>query len=249
MQIDAYMYREWIIFVRSRLDLWLSILPPLITLCFFTLSMANIVSEVNNVPYLFFIIPGISIMSLSNSTLNMASRTFNEGFSPILRELFSFPVARRQYIIAKITMATFLGSLQGTVFFIFGSLIFKLPINIGNSLAILLVLILASITFSGFFLCVALLITDMAGFLVSSNVIAQILIWTSSIFYPTNLMPDFLKYFSYANPASHASDLIRNLIVDYPVNSTISWTFLILSSLTFIALSSALLIKRMGKFL
>ena len=247
--LPAYVHREWLLFIRSKLDLWLSLAPPLITMVFFAASMAGAVREVNGVPYLLFILPGIAVMSLSSSTLSLSTRTFNEGFSPILRELFSLPVTRPAYVIAKLASGTLLGTFQGLCFLVVGGLVYGLPLTVSGLAQSLLVLLLISSCLSGLYLCVALSFRDMAGFLVTSNVLAQLLLWSSTIFYPVEVMPRAFRFVSYGNPVSYASDLLRDAFLTYPLNETYAWLALVGLTLLFGATASLLLVRRMGRFL
>jgi len=249
--LHAYLYREWMLFARSHLDLGLSLLPPLVTLLFLGVGLAGSIGSIQGIPYLTFILPGIAVMSLTTSIMNVASRTFNEGYSPMLREVLSLPGRRATYVAAKLLFATLLSSAQGLVFLIVGSLAYGLSLTIANTMLACLALVLVSLTLSGIFISLAVLMKDMAKFIVTSNVLGQVLIWGSTIFAPSENMPTALQVLSYANPLSYGSDLLRHMLLDVPTQGVTAfpvaaWTVLFTAGILFGISASRLLSKRVG---
>lgn len=249
--LHAYLYREWMLFARSPLDLGLSLLPPLVTLLFLGVGLAGSIGSIQGIPYLTFILPGIAMMSLTTSIMNVASRTFNEGYSPMLREVLSLPGRRGTYVAAKLLFATFLASAQGLVFLMVGSLAYGLPLTPTNIVLSCCALFLVSLTLSGIFISLAVLIKDMAKFIVLSNVLGQVLIWGSTIFAPSENMPLALQILSYVNPLSYGSDLLRHMLLNVTSQSVTvfpfgAWLLLCTAGLLFGISASRLLSKRVG---
>ena len=84
----AFFYREWALFSHSKLDIGMSLMLPVITLLFFSVNMAAVVGEVQGIPYVKFLLPGIATMAIVNNAVGAASRTFNESYSSVITELF-----------------------------------------------------------------------------------------------------------------------------------------------------------------
>lgn len=244
---SALIYREWMLFFGSKLEIGFSIFLPLVLLFFFSLNMSGVVGEIRGIPYISFIIPGIAVMTLLNSTLNAASRTFNEGFSPMLQELFSFPAARGTYVGTKILSATLLASLQGSLFLFGGLLIFGHRLTIDTALLGLGVLVVTAIGLAGLSLCLALLTKDMGAFLILNNLLGQVLIWTSTIFYPIESMQIVLRWIAMVNPLTYGTDILRSVYLSSFDASTTAWFSLTLFALLSGAAAIFLLAKRAAK--
>jgi ABC-2 type transport system permease protein len=251
--LSAFLFREWSIFSRSKLDLGFSLLPPLVLLFFFALNMNGVVGNINGVPYVHFIVPGIAVMTLLNSTVNAASRTFNEGFSPMLRELFSYPSNRSAYVNAKLIASTVLAVAQALVFLLGGSLIFDLGLNLWIFAQSVLALFLIAVAIAGLSLCLALATRDMGTFLVSSNILGQVLIWTSTIFYPLEAMPRLLRWLALMNPLTYGTELLRGVFgitLDSMIAVTnLTWLYIGISAGVAGFLASYGLSRRAGKVL
>jgi ABC-type multidrug transport system permease subunit len=224
MGFAAFLQREWLTFGRSKLDLWMTLLPPMITSVFFVLSMAANVGKVNGVPYAVFILPGIAMMSVVGSASSFAGRLFNEGFSAVLVQYFTLPATRSAYVAAKIVAGVTMSLLQGALFLIVGSLLLGIPIQNLFVWEHWLALLFGASTFSMGFLCLALAIREMGTFLVSLNVVSQLLIWSAAVFYPLESMPGILGIFGRWNPLTHAVSLLRGQTVGN--NPWISWIYL-----------------------
>ena len=98
----ALLFREWKLFSRSKLDIGMSLMMPIILLFFFATNMSGLLGEVNGVPYGQFVIPGIALMASMTSAAQASTRTFNERYGNILPELLSMPASKPSYIASKI---------------------------------------------------------------------------------------------------------------------------------------------------
>lgn len=239
-----FLKREWTLFYRSKMDIWFSFLPSLVTLFFFTLNMAGVVGEINGIPYEHFLLPGLAIMAITYNVSSGASRTFNERFSRMYQELFSLPATRNAYVYAKMVFITLMALSQGILFILLGSLLFGFRLQWNSVGLSLLVLLLCAISITSIFLCISLWIQRMSLFLVVSNVLALALIWTSSIFYPIESMPGFLQWLSYVNPLSHGTNILRNVMLETEDDLLTSWSILAGFSIIFVVVATQLLIKR-----
>lgn len=243
---SAFMYREWTLFARSKLDIGLSLLPSLVMLIFFSFNMAGAVGQIRGIPYVHFLIPGLATMALTYNAVSAASRTFNEGFSFMFQELFSLPATRAAYIYAKIIATMLLATIHGVVFLLGASLIFRFNFSIRAFVFSSLILLLTAFGVVGLFLCIALLTKEMSTFLVISNVFGQVLIWTSTVFYPSQNMPTLFRWISLGNPLSHSTDILRTIYFNERTNIS-SWIFLLVFALFCGLLASRLLANRISK--
>lgn len=245
MNLGAFIYREWLVFVRSRLDLWLTLLPPVIIAFFFSLGMSSTVDRVGNVPYSQFLLPGIAAFSVIASALSMTTRAFNEKFSHTLGEYFSLPSTRSAYVASKLTMATALGTLQGVVFLLTGGLFFDIDITLYSILSSVFILALSAVSISGFFILLGALTSSMSTYLITSNILSLLLTYSSGIFYPLNALPEYVRWLAWLNPVSHSAGLLREaLLGSTDQASSLSVTYLLISGILFGIAAAYLLNKR-----
>lgn len=245
--MQALVHREWLLFFRSKLDIVFTTIPPLIYLLFFTLNFAGLVDSVNGISYVEFVLPGIAILTTMLSSSNAASRAFNEGFSPVVTELMTFPASRTAYVTAKLLAATSLGTFQGTVFLVAGLLIFRSNFDLSNIFFGILVVALTALCTSGIMLTIALTNRDFSLFLILNNIVVQILIWTSSIFYPVEAMFGPLQTAGAINPLSFGSNVLRGLLIPSSALKTSDLVTLLLLALISGASAAFLLARRVGK--
>ncbi|MER3484066.1 MAG: hypothetical protein C4332_13840 [Meiothermus sp.] len=244
MNFGAFVYREWILLLRSKTDLWFALVPPLITVAFYTYAMSNTVPQIDGVPYLQFALPGIVMISILGNITVISSRVFNEFFGSVLLEYFSTPTSRIAYIIAKLVSILVFALVQGTVFLGAGMLAFGIRPSLLETLGALAVLALAGACLGSIFLFFGVWIRDMARFLITSNLLGQAMIWGSSAFYPLSALPPGLKWFAAVNPVTHGSELLRSLLVFHSSTNVESWVFLAVTSILFGTLAVRVLAKR-----
>jgi ABC-2 type transport system permease protein len=244
MSFPAFMYREWLVFARSKIDLWLTLLPPLVTLLFFTVSMAGTVGAISGVPYTSFVLPGIVLMFVIGSVAGAASRLFNELYSFTLLEYMSLPTTRNAYVGAKITTIILVAASQGLIFLLVGSLVFSIEYSFLQLSLAIIATILVTASLSSIFVFLALTFKDMGAFLVVINICTQVLTWSSSVFYPTTSMPKVLQWFAMVNPVTYGADLVRSLLVFHQQTNLFAWLYLGLLSLIFGTLAVRLLARR-----
>lgn len=254
MNLGAMVRREWDLFFQSKLDVWFSLFPALVYVGFYSLNMAGLVGDVAGVPYVRFVIPGIAAMTILSSASNAGTRTFNEGFSPTLRQVFSLPTTRSAYVMAKLLSTVAVALAQGVVFLVGGVALFGLPVSpVGLALGVV-ALGLTGLAATGYSLTEALLADprQMGTYLVISNVVGQTLIWTSSVFYPLDTMPAVLKWIALVNPLTYGVEALRGSLLGVSA-ATLSlpaaWSGLVVFAVSLGVLAVGLLKSRAGRVL
>jgi len=244
MNFGAFVYREWMLLLRSKTDLWFAIVPPVITVAFYTFAMSNTIQQISGVPYVQFALPGIVMTSVLGNINVTSGRVFNEFFGPVLLEYFSAPTSRSAYILAKLTSVMVFAVIQGTIFLIAGALAFDIRPSAQQFITALVVLAFAAMSLGSIFLFLGVWIRDMARFLVSVNVLGQAMIWGSSAFYPLDSLHPALRWFALINPITHGTELLRSILVLHSPTTLTSWAFLGVTGLLFGTLTVRILAKR-----
>lgn len=254
MNLSAMVRREWDLFFQSKMDVWFSLFPSLVYVGFYSLNMAGLVGEVGGVPYVRFVVPGIAVMTILSSASSAGTRTFNESFSPTLRQVLSLPTTRSTYVMAKLLSTVAVALAQGAVFLLGGALLFGLqvsPLDLAYGVAILGLMGLAA---TGYSLTEALLLDprQMGAYLVVSNVLGQTLIWTSSVFYPLDTMPGVLKWVSLINPLTYGAEALRGSLLGVSAAALplpAAWAGLVAFAVGLSVLTVVLLKHRAGRVL
>jgi len=248
MGLWPFLFREIVTFTRSKADLWLTIIPPVLTAFFFVGSMSRIVGNVEGTSYVNFVVPGIALMSAMAFIQSMSTRMFNEGFGQSLKEYFSMPVHRSSYVLAKLLAMLALSTAYALVYLWAVGMFFGAPVGIRSLLNVTAALLLSNAVIASMFILVALLIRDMGGFLVTSNILGQLLIWGSTVFYPLNAIPNYLQPLAMINPVTYGSDLLRCVFLQNQLCARqVVYLSVFATVLGFVAI--ALLSKRAAKVL
>lgn len=254
LNLRAMLLREWDLFFQSKLDVWFSLFPPIVYVLFFSFNMSGLVGDIQGVQYVHFVLPGIAVMTVLTNASNAGSRTFNEGFSPTLRNLFTLPTTRSTYVNAKLLSTTGVAVAQGSLFLLVGFLLLRMPLHPSALIGVVLAITLTGLAVTGISLTEALLSNprQMSTYLVVSNVSMQVLIWTSSIFYPLASMPTVLRWISLINPVTYGAEALRGALLGISsetLPSLLAWAGLTAFAAVFSLLSIILLKDRAGRVL
>lgn len=240
----AFFYREVLQFARSRIGMLLAVLPPAITFGFLVSTMASVAGEVQGMPYVMFVLPGVAVLGMVTGALGLGSQAFNESFSSTLPEYLSLPATRLSYVLAKLVATTALTTAQGVVFLTVAAIVFRWKIAAEAWGQGFFILVLTSAALGSLFLCVALAHKNMGSFLVVSNVAGQVMIWSSTIFYPLEAMPQMIRWIGELNPATHGASLLRDTLTGIVSARSWSWIYLLGTAVAFSVLASWLLVHR-----
>ena len=169
-----------------------------------------------------------SFMATGMVSMTCLFTTMFTGFSIVwdrrlgfLNKVLSTPVSRASIIFSKILYATLRSSFQ--VLIILGAA-FALGLRTGPGfhpvylLGVMLVTLLLCVTFSSFFLMLALRSTRWERPMAMVNLLVMPLMFASNLFFPTQLMPGWLRAVASINPLSYTNDAVRLLTI-YRLNT------------------------------
>lgn len=242
-----FLFREILVFTRSKVDLWLTVIPPLLTAFFFVSAMDNVVGNVDGISYVNFVVPGVALMSAMGFIQSMATRMFNEGFGQSLKEYFSMPAQRSSYVLAKLVAQLVLSTAYALVYLLAVGMFFGVPVGLRIWLPVAAALLLSNAVMASLFTLIALLMRDMGAYLVTTNVLGQLLIWGSTIFYPLDAIPRYLRPLALINPVTYGVELLRCILLQKLCVWQVVYLSVLAASLGFMAVS--LLSRRAAKVL
>lgn len=189
-----------------------TILPPIITIVLYFIIFGKIlgmkVGYMSGYKYIQYIIPGLIMMSLINTSYsNVSSSFFSSKFQKYIEELLIAPI----YFFILVCGFIFGGVIRS--FFIFLGLCFFLiflsNFHFYNFYFFILVFFSTTLLFSLFGLFNGILAKKFDDISVLPTFILTPLMYFSGIFFSLDLLPKFLKIFVYLNPIFYVVNLFR----------------------------------------
>lgn len=211
--IKGIIYREMRLYLKQPFSAFLSLVTPLLYFFLFGLGMAR--SGIVERGYLLYFLPGYAAISTFSAINGVVQGMFNERIGGMLSELLSCPVRIGAYVLAKLFFAAGVATVQ-TVVLITGVMCLVPSIRdsgIGTSLVALVpVLFLGGMLVSSTVACIIAGIANIRSFIVVANLVNPILMFASSIFYPIESIPTWLRLLAQINPLTRCAELVRSTL-------------------------------------
>ncbi len=210
--IKGVIYREIRLYLKQPFSAFLSLVTPLLYFLLFGLGMAR--SGIVERNYLAFFLPGYAALSIFSATNGVVQGMFNERNHGMLIELLSCPVRITAYVLAKLFFAASVATVQ-TIVLIMG-VVFLVPNAVGDAGSGLFLLVpllfLTAVLVSSTVACIVAGITTIRSFIVVVNIVNPILMFASSIFYPIESIPTWLRLLAQINPLTWCAELVRSTL-------------------------------------
>jgi ABC-2 type transport system permease protein len=188
---------------RFRRTLWQSLVTPVITTSLYFIVFGAAIgprmSEVGNVPYGAFIVPGLIMLSIFTESLNNASfGIYLPKFTGTIYELLSAPVSPFEIVLAYVGAAATKSVVLGVVILATASLF--VPIHIEHPLWMAAFLVMTATTFClfGFILGVWAKGFEQLNFI--PMLVITPLTFLGGAFYSIDMLPPAWRSFSLFNP-------------------------------------------------
>ena len=215
---QALLWRDVRSLLRSRSQLYSSVLFPLMVLAFLGAGVSGGLEPsseaIRNGDYASFLVPGAIVMTvLFSSTFSSASYYYDRDWG-VLKVLFASPHRPMVIFVGKALAAMVIGALQALLVLVIASLVPSLDlawqygVAVGALLTLLAVLLLSSFL-AGLAQVLASRISTMQGFHLLMNLILFPLLFFSGAFFPLEDLPRWLQVLAILNPLSYAVDLVR----------------------------------------
>lgn len=219
--------RDIVRFARERTQLYGSLARTVVWLFILGAGLRGSVAVPGNVSYLQFVFPGMIAMAIIFSSLQSAiSIIFDREFG-FLKEILVAPIPRSSVVIGKALAGATIGSILGTVIFVFAPFAGVRP-NPLSILASIGAMLLIGLGLTGIGILIAAKMTSFEGFGTINNFIVMPLYFTSAAQFPLTRAPHWLRVLARFNPVSYGVDLLRGIIVGvWTYNATLDLTVLI----------------------
>ena len=202
-------YRDLIRFVQERARLISSLAMPLMFLVIFGAGFSQMIGSLTpGVDFMQFMYPGIIAMSvLMGSLMSGLSVVWDREFG-FLKEVLVAPLSRTGIVLGKAVGTAVISLGQGLIMLALAPVI---GVTVDGMLILKLIplIIIVSVSMSGFGILLASRMRSMQGFQLMANVILMPLVFLSGIFFPVNNVPTWLEVISKINPLTYGVDAIR----------------------------------------
>lgn len=189
-----------------------TILPSIITaglfLFIFGYALGSRISEIKGVPYMHFILPGLSMMAvINNAYSNTASSLFQAKQLKFLEDILIAPISATQAALAYILGGATRGFINGTVILFMGAIIFEIQIH--SIFLTLLLIAIVSIAFSATGLIFGIKAENYDQVMVLVTFLITPLVYVGGVFYSIDMLPPFLRGASLFNPLYYMVNGLR----------------------------------------
>lgn len=163
--------------------------------------------------YIDFFLPGVIGMTVMTSGIYGAiavnTRYRKNG---ILRKMATTPMTKAEWVMAKVTYQVFVAFLSMAALIVVAVLAYGVNVHI-NPLVVLLV-VTASMTFSGIGMIVARFVKDEEAAESAGAAINFPMMFLSGIFFPLEMMPAFLQTVGKVMPLYYVGEGLRDAMID-----------------------------------
>ncbi len=226
--ILAVMYREYRIRTSGLMWMFFDLLVPMTYLLLFGIGLDRafadgVIAQGGSVSYDAFFLAGVVAMANFGIAINTSYGFFVDRDNGIFYEFLTYPMTRGQLLVGKIVFNCLLSLVQGLLTLLLGVLILGIEIQWGMMPVVLISIVLAT---AGWFFAlstIALRIRRNDIFNTFLNVLYFVLMFASTLFYPLDGAPAWLRAASMVNPLTWHTDVLRFATIGLGTPSTILW--------------------------
>lgn len=210
MIIGALWFRNLKLFARNRVQLVFTIAMPFFFLYVFSsvFRVENIENPVN------YMLAGIVITTVFQTALTIASSTINDIVSGFMKEVLVSPVRRYQVAVGQLLSAATIATLQGILILIIGYFIGLKFTSLMTPVAVVGVMIMVGLVFSGLGLFLAALVKNSQTFQIVIAALSMPMTFLCGAYIPLSLLPDGMRAIAYINPMTYTTAFFRTIILE-----------------------------------
>lgn len=210
--------------IRRFMAVWTqTLLSPLFTsllyIVVFGYGLGSRIREVEGIPYLEFVLPGLVLMSIITSSYgNTSSSIFDAKRERYIDDVLISPITPFQMALAYVLGGVLRGMLVGMGTFALAIPVAGLPMK--HPLLLIASGLAASVIFSSIGVVSGVLATRIDHIAFLTSIVIQPLAFLGGVFYSVEMLPVPLKVATYLNPIFYAIDVFRFAalgIADAPV--------------------------------
>jgi len=224
-EVLAVVYREYLIRRTSPTWLFFDLAVPLLYLLMFGVAFDKALGHglrigETTVPYNAFFLGGVLSMSSFGSAMNQSYGFFVDRDNGIFYEFLTYPMTRGQFLLGKILFQCVMAVIQCMLTIAAGTLLLEINIRWELLLFALIGMMMGTAGWFFFLAIVAFRIRRNDTFNTVINVAYFVLMFLSSMFYPLDQVPSWLRAISRVNPLTWQTDALRFLTIGLGTFST-----------------------------
>ena len=213
-RITAVIYRDALIRLTSLTWFFFDLAVPLLYLLMFgvgfdkAVGIGVMISE-TAIRYNEFFLAGVLAMSCFGSAINQSYGFFHDRETGIFYEFLTYPMSRGEYLFGKAIFQCLMSVVQAALTLTAAIVLLQIPLRIEFLPVTFLVVTLG---IAGWFFALSMFafrIHRNDTFNTFINALYFVLMFVSSMFYPLDSVPTWLKYAAYANPLTWHTDVLR----------------------------------------
>jgi len=230
--------------IRRFMRIWVqTLVPPAVTMSLYFVIFGSLIGprigDMDGFDYVQFMIPGLIMMSvITNSYANVVSSFYSVKFQKSIEELLISPMPNWAILLGFILGGVCRGVLVGIIVFVV-SLFFYPEFEVVNPLLTISVLFLTSILFSLMGFINAVFADSFDAISVVPTFVLTPLIYLGGVFYSINILPEFWRSISMANPMLYVVNTFREGMLgisDVSISFSLSMIGLFILVFTFLSL-------------
>jgi len=212
--ILAVMYREYRIRTTSLTWLFYDLVMPLTYLLLFGIGfdrtfMGGVPVAGSMVSYNAFFLAGVLSMACFGIAINTSYGFFVDRDNGIFYEFLTYPMSRAEFLVGKILFNALLSLLQAGITITLGSVLLGIPLRWDLVAFAFVGVVLGTVGWFFFLSAFALRIRRNDMFNTFINVAYFLLMFGSSMFYPLDALPGWLRVVAAVNPLTWHTDALR----------------------------------------
>ena len=199
--------------VRRILRIWVqTIIPPAITMTLYFVIFGSLIGqrigEIDGVPYMTFIAPGLIMMSvITNSYGNVVSSFFGAKFSRHVEEMLVSPMSNAAIIIGHVAGGVLRGVLVGLLVTVIA--LFFTRLEVQHPIVTITIVLLSSTVFALAGFINAVFAKKFDDISIVPTFVLTPLTYLGGVFYSISLLPEFWQNVSKANPILYMVNAFR----------------------------------------
>ncbi len=215
--IKAIIMRNLMKFVRDRMRLFFTLLMSGLFLFIFSFATKSI--GINLAHPMNYLISGIIIMTVFQTSLNNSMSILEDISSGFMKEILVAPIARWQIATGQVVSSMIISTLQGLIIIVVGIFI-GLDVDFIHGILMIALMCLVGLTFSSLGLYLASITKESANYQLLVTLLVLPLTFLSGAYIPTMALPKMVAPIVYLNPLTYTTSAFRYVSLHMENQST-----------------------------
>jgi ABC-2 type transport system permease protein len=213
------MKRDWLTFSSYRTQLFSMIFGILtsLTLYYFLSKLVNVASFPTHNDYFAFVVVGMVIISVLQSTMGIAASLRNELVAGTFERLVLSPFGAIAAMLSMMVFPFVMAMLSSVLMLAMATLVFGVHLRWSTAALGAPVALLGTGVFTAFGMFMAALTIVFKRATSGLGLVLTLISLTSGLYFPIALLPGYLRWISSVQPFTPAVDLLRNVLVGTPL--------------------------------